>query len=259
GGQRLLRAAAPAAGLYTPPGEARQRARRSLEQGLARALRDAEPGSDHQLAITRALATAVTGEAGGALLQGWLAGEEVPPGLEVDTDLRWLLLTELARLGLADEAAIDAALDRDTTITGQEAAGAAKAARPTRAAKAEAWHLLTEAEDMPNESYRKISRQFVRAGQEELVSRYLEPYLTTAERISAGAGVWQRRGLPLQNSFLGLVFPDIAADDAVVARVQQWLTGSELSDQVSRVVTERCDDAARALRCQQVTGEVGSA
>ena len=252
--QALLRQVATAATLYTPPGEARLESRKALEQGLARELRDAEAGSDHQLAIARALATAITGEAGGELLKGWLAGEEVPAGLVVDTDLRWLLLTEVCRVGMADEPEIAAELERDNTITGQEAAGAARAARPTRAAKAEAWHLLTEAEDVPNESFRKVATQFVRAGQEDLVARYVDAYLTTAEAISAKQGVWAQRGLPLQNAFLTFTFPDIVADEALVARVEQWLAETELSDQVRRPVTERRDDAVRALRCQQVAG-----
>src|SRR5699024_9735905 len=76
--QALLRQATTAAELYTAPGTLRDDARRSLEQGVARALRDVEPGSDHQLAIARSLATAITGRTGGTLLQGWLHGEEVP-------------------------------------------------------------------------------------------------------------------------------------------------------------------------------------
>ncbi|MFW6600177.1 aminopeptidase N [Propionibacteriaceae bacterium Y2011] len=248
----LLKQSATAAELYTAPGEARTAARVALEQGIARQLRDADPGSDHQLAFAKALATAVTGDAGGSLLRGWLDGEEVPEGLVIDTDLRWLLITELARLGAASEADIDAELERDNTITGQEAAAAARAARPTRAAKAAAWHLMVEAPDVPNETHRKVCRQFVRAGQEDLLSQYVEPYLRTAAAISEHSGVWADRGLPLQNGFLTLAFPDLVASEELVDRVEQWLRTDGLSDQVRRLVGERRDDAVRALRCHRV-------
>ena len=57
----------------------------------------------------------------------------------VDTDLRWTLLTALARLGDADADEIAAELERDNTISGQESAAAALAIRPTAEAKEEAW------------------------------------------------------------------------------------------------------------------------
>ena len=251
--QALLGQATIAAELYTQPGTVRDEVRRTLEQGVARALVEAEAGSDHQLAIARALATAVTGETGAAVLQGWLDGEEVPAGLTVDTDLRWHLVANLARVGAADEATIDAEVERDNTIAGREAAGGARAAIPTRSAKAEAWRLLTEAEDMPNESYRRIAAQFFQTGQEELVGRYLEPYLDAARAISEGAGVWARRGVPLQKAFLTSAFPVVVADQALVTRVTEWLADDSLSDPVRRAVSERCDDAVRALRCQDTS------
>ena len=67
----------------------------------------------------------------------------------VDTDLRWLLVDNLARLGRIDEAGIAAEEERDTSITGAEQAAGARAARPTAAAKAEAWRLAVEEDTCP--------------------------------------------------------------------------------------------------------------
>ena len=62
------------------------------------------------------------------------------PGLTVDAELRWHLLRRLVSCGAAADAAeIDAELDRDDTAAGQRHAAGARAARPTRQAKAEAW------------------------------------------------------------------------------------------------------------------------
>ena len=52
-------------------------------------------------------------------------------GLDIDTDLRWMLLIGLAKAGAADDARIDEELERDPTISGQEYAAAARASRPT--------------------------------------------------------------------------------------------------------------------------------
>ena len=57
-------------------------------------------------------------------------------GLAVDADLRWTLLSALAKNGRADAARIDQELARDNTISGQEHAAAARALRPTAEAKA---------------------------------------------------------------------------------------------------------------------------
>ena len=73
---------------YAPPAERPALAVR-WTAGLAELLKQVEPGSDHQLAIVRALAASVTTPAGAELLKAWLDGVEVPPGLSIDADLRW--------------------------------------------------------------------------------------------------------------------------------------------------------------------------
>ena len=50
------------------------------------------------------------------ILQALLHGSLVIDGLTIDTDLRWTLLTGLARAGRADEDRIAAELRRDRTI-----------------------------------------------------------------------------------------------------------------------------------------------
>lgn len=126
----VLAQAESAVRYYTPPQQRASVAAR-WTAGLARLLKQAEPGSDHQLAIVRALAVSLTTPDGAELLRAWLAGDEVPPGLVVDADLRWRFVTQLARLGGLDAADIDAELARDNTATGAEKAAGARAACPT--------------------------------------------------------------------------------------------------------------------------------
>ena len=123
-----LRAQAATAALAFTPRAERQAARTKLAAGFAALLTQAEPGSDHQLSFANSVTQLVASDAGGALLRGWLDGEEVPLKLTVDTDMRWRIVTALARLGLFGESDINAELARDNTISGAEAAAAAGAA-----------------------------------------------------------------------------------------------------------------------------------
>ena len=112
------------------PGPPR-RARPSGSRACASCSSTAEPGSDHQLTFARAYAAAARSDDGARpTSQGLLDGSCTLEGLAVDQDLRWTLLTGLARAGRVDDAEIDAELERDNTIAGQEQAAAARVARP---------------------------------------------------------------------------------------------------------------------------------
>ena len=65
-------------------------------------------------------------------------------GLAVDQDMRWALITALAKQGRFGDAEIDAELEVDKTISGKEQAAAARAAQPTAEAKAAAWDALLD-------------------------------------------------------------------------------------------------------------------
>ena len=127
-------------------------------------------------------------------MQGWLVDGTAPDGLVVDTDLRWLLVSNLSRLGRLDEAAIAAEEARDTSITGSEQAAGARAARPDPAAKAEAWRLAVEDDAITNTRQNAICLSFWLRGQDHLLWPYLDRYFRAAEDISAARGVWAQKG-----------------------------------------------------------------
>ncbi|MVA77658.1 aminopeptidase N [Auraticoccus sp. F435] len=248
--QRTLGQAQTAVNLYTAP-EHRDTLARRFTSGLAALLASAEPASDHQLALAQALARSVTTDAGADLLRGWLDGEEVPAGLAVDTELRWLLTTHLARLGRADEAEISAELQRDNTIAGAERAAGARAARPSAEAKAAAWAHAVDDPEVPNETQYQICIRFWQFGQEELTAPWVDRYLDACADISAARGVWATKGLSLQNNVVEHLFPTPLADEQLVQRITAWMSERQLSEPVRRILSERLDDARRALRCQQ--------
>ena len=216
------------------------------EQGLRRLLDEAEPGSDHQLTYARAFAarppTRTT-----ALddLEALLDGSLVLDGLTVDTDMRWALLAGLARAGRADDERIASELRRDNTISGQERAAAARAARPTAEAKAEAWQIAVVRDDVPNETQRSVVLAFMQPGQEEVLQPYLEKYLEVAETL------WEEKGTQRASTALEFLFPRPLASPELLERVSAWLHDSRANASAKRYAREGAADVERYLAGQE--------
>ena len=190
---------------------------RSTSRALAELLDGAEPGSDHQLAFARAYIAGVFSDAGADRLAGWLDGSDLPTGLVIDTDLRWTLIVALARLGRVDADGIEDELTHDTTITGQERAAQARAARPTAEAKAEAWRIAVESEDTPNETQFRTILGFQQPGQEDLLRPYVGKYL------SAAKDVYTRLGSSMGENVLVYLSPRDLPEQSTLDALSGWL------------------------------------
>ncbi|WP_027860915.1 aminopeptidase N [Marmoricola sp. URHB0036] len=243
GSSRIPGYAAQAANNFSDPAT-RAELRAAWEQGVRRLLDEAEPGSDHQLTFTRSFASAAhTGEALDDL-EGLLDGSLVIEGLSIDTDLRWTLLSGLARAGRADDERIAEELRRDNTISGQERAAAARAARPTAEAKAEAWEIAVVRDDVPNETQRSVVLSFMQHGQDELLAPYVEKYLEVAETL------WERKGTQRASTALEFLFPRPLASRELLDRVSTWLQDSAANPAAKRYVHEGAADVERYLAGQ---------
>ena len=99
----LLGQAALAVGSYTPLAT-RAGTQTAWQRGLRELLHAAGAGSDDQLALARSFVAAARDPEHADEIQGWLAGTDVPEGLQVDQDLRWAVVGRLAALGRLDEA-----------------------------------------------------------------------------------------------------------------------------------------------------------
>jgi aminopeptidase N len=243
GVSRIPGYAALASTQYSAP-EHRDALRDTWESGLRQLLMTAEPGGDHQLSFARAYAGAAHTDQALADLEGLLDGSLVIDGLAVDTDLRWTLLSGLAKNGRADGARIDEELARDNTISGKEHAAAARTLMPTAEAKAAAWELAMVRDDVPNETQRSIVLAFQAYGQDEVLQPYVEKYLAAAETM------WEEKGTQRASTALEYIFPKQLASQELLDRVDQWLETSSASPGAKRYVREGRDDVARALRAQ---------
>ncbi|MGW1344734.1 aminopeptidase N [Kribbella sp. NPDC002412] len=245
GVRSLLAQATNAINLYAAP-ENRPALRARFEQALSELLAGAEPGSDHQLAFARAYSSAVFSDSGADRLLAWLDDRELPTGLVVDTDLRWTLIVALARLGRIGADEIEDELTRDTTITGQERAAQARAARPTAEAKEEAWRIAVESGDTPNETQFRTILGFQQPGQEDLLRPYVDKYL------SAAKDVYTRLGSSMGENVLVYLSPRNLPEQPTLDALTSWLSteSSAVDAPTLRYVSEAQADLTRALAAQ---------
>jgi aminopeptidase N len=243
GVSRIPACAAQAVTTYSAPAT-RAALAETWELGLRKLLENAEPGSDAQLTFARAYAGAARSDQAVDDLNGLLDGSLGFDGLAVDTDLRWIILGELARLGAADDARIDEELARDTTISGKEFAAAARASMPTPQAKAVAWEKAMVDPTVPNETHRSIVKAFPRPGQDEVLAPYVADYLDAVDRT------WEVLGPHKASVALEFIFPRVLASQELLDTVDAWLETATANPGALRYVREGRADVARALAAQ---------
>ena len=239
---RIPASTALAVNFYSDPAH-RADLRATWEAGLRELLLAAEPGSDHQLTFARSYAGAA--HRGPALddLIGLLDGSFVVEGLAVDQDLRWGLITALAKAGRFGDAEIDAELEVDRTISGKEQAAAARVAQPTAEAKAAGWAAITDPAT-PNETSREMAMSIFRFGQEDVLEPYLEKFLDAATTLIDTLGFHKA------STVLEYGFPKPLGSEATLARLDAWLADNDAPKGAQRYIGEARAEIARALAAQ---------
>ena len=160
------------AGRYAAPAE--RPARTATVNATARAvLLAAAPGSDRQLVAFRA-AIASSSDTGGEL-DAWLAGEDLPAGIELDPELSWAVAERLTALG-GDPEVVDRLLAQDRSAASQIHAARARAGRPDPASKAAAWAVLTEPGGMSAYEVYATAEGFFLPWQNEFTEPYIRRY-----------------------------------------------------------------------------------
>ena len=223
-----------------------------LATGLRDRAREAEPGSDRQLAYARALIQVATTLADLALLAGLLAGSVVIEGLAIDTEFRWMLLRRLVSRGAAGYAEIETELDRDRTDAGERHAAACRAAIPDPAAKEEAWAQIVSGE-LPNAVFRATLDGFTDPDHDH--AELLEPY---GPRFFDEVGrAWRDWSADMAQWFAENAYPRDMITPAAIAAADDYIARSDPPAALYRILTEGRDDVARALRCQQRDAAAG--
>lgn len=226
------------------PAERRQEAAAAHAAALQQALAGAEPGSDRQLALSRALLRSIARlpELSGTAL-GLLSGEQVPAGLETGPELRWIAAQSLAANGTWQQPELDAELERDRAASSVTDHLHALAARPVPEVKEEVWERLHTPLALVNDHVDALVAGFTTPGQEELAEPFIDRY------FDGLLEVWQQHAIVIASRLVAGLFP--ATPDAA-ERAEQWLDGhGEAPGALRRLVLEGADHARRARRAQQ--------
>ncbi len=250
--QTLLARASLAIDAYGDPAF-RAQARQQLTDGVLGLLESAPPGSDHQLALLYTFATAED-PAGLDRVRAILDGREELPGLELDTELRWHLLIELAAHGRATADDIAAELTRDATAAGEKRAASARSAIPTAEAKAAAWAAVVERDDLSNHMQVATMRTFWRYEPEQL--EVTKPYV--ARYFDAVGDVWRQRSMDSAQTLTELLFPATVVSGETAAEVDRYLAEQSPQPALRRMLVEGRDTLARALRARAYDTEQGN-
>ena len=250
--QRLLMQAQTALNSYSEPHWAAEHGWPAFADRLLELARAADPGSDHQLAYINALCTSVLSAHHLVLLADLLDGDPAEcglAGLEIDTDLRWRIITALAAGGRIDADGpqtpfIDAEVVRDPTAAGKRYAAAASAARPQADVKHRAWREVTEDDTLPNSTTRAIVTGFAQPGQAAVLAPYAKSY------FEAIAQVWERRSSEVAQTVVVGLYPSWDVSAAGLEAADWFLGGLHVPPALRRLVLEGRAGVERALEAR---------
>ena len=241
----LLRQLVTTGTLYVAP-EKRESTLARIADGLIALTEKAAPGSDNQLQFAKFVPQFTRTESQLNWLSDIYTAKRSIEGLALDADLRWELLIGLTIGGKATEADIAKELERDNTANGQKFAAAARAVLPTAAAKAAAWHTLTETEDYSNTLVNSASLAFGRTNDLALLEPYLEKYHTQASKI------WEGRSYHIAAYLLNNLYPIQLATKDLAERTRELMNQEFATSKPAfrRILLENLAGVERALKAQ---------
>ena len=239
---------ATAVQLYAPPAAARALAEHTAES-LWEILQAAAAGSDNQLQLLRAFAALASTEAQADRLAALLDGSDTLPGLPINSEITWDLVTGLAACDRVDDADIDRYLAADPGAAGERRAAGARASIANLPAKQRAWDLLARPDgDLPaNSTAYEIARGLSRGRDGALMVPMLEDMLATMR------STYESMDDFMGMRTLGFAFPTHLAGraDGMEAQIEQWLAdNADAPTVLVKIVTEGLDNVRRALRAQ---------
>ncbi|MCL2735060.1 MAG: aminopeptidase N [Propionibacteriaceae bacterium] len=186
---------------------------------IALAMR-ADPGSDQQLQFFKAFAAVACNPTQLSFVAEVLDGVSEVPGLVIDTDLRWELLTDLVATGQRGESDIETELASDDTMAGAEKAAGARAAIPTLDAKRRAWQVGVLDDSVPNATQRNVLAAFTRVADPAMLREFAIEYFAVIEQV------WNSRTREMAQNVVQLLFPVRSVNDPgidILQMTDQWL------------------------------------
>ncbi|MDO4241192.1 MAG: aminopeptidase N [Microbacteriaceae bacterium] len=241
----LLQQLHGAASIYTAPAN-RERVEALLANRLLELTEQAPAGSDRQFQFLTAFAAVAASNEHLDIIAALLDGSKTLEGLEIDSDIRWNLLTALAAGGRVGEAEIAAALEKDNTANGAQSAAKARAVIPTAEAKAAVWQQCVETTGVPNMIVRFSALGFSRTPDLELLRPYVGKLLDSVHEI------WEKHSFAIAEEIITGFYPLALADEQLVTETRAWLDeNKDAAPALRRMLIENLADAERAVAAQK--------
>ena len=242
----LLRQLLTVANMYVAI-EHRTKVQLEVADGLWRLAQNAQAGSDAQLQFTKFFAQFARSNQQLQIIEDLLIGKESLDGLEIDTDLRWELITSLAVGGKLSQDRIDAQLQQDNTANGQKAHAAAIAAIPEPKAKAKMFEKLVDTDELSNALVNSASLAFGRV----LDTSILEPFVD--QYFSKVFSIWENKSYHMAEYLLVNLYPLALANQALATQTEQFLKNPALDAKpaLKRLIVENLASVHRALNAQE--------
>ena len=273
--ERVTSQARAAIDLYGDPPN-RTAARERLHLVAVEQVNNPDRTADLRLIWARILVATAASAASLEKVAAMLTGGDAIPGMPLDTDLRWLIVGQLAEEGYADVALIHATmaagplghrttarhrLPRCAPHRGRQGRGLATRRRPGEA-DAEGWKGATDGE-LSVASMAAILRGFYigSVGVGGMMSHGPDPELLrpyVRRYLDALSDVWAERTIDEAEMFTECLYPSHLVDDSVVMAVDLALEGGELPGPAVRILREGRDGTLRAQRARELDAAAGA-
>lgn len=241
----LLRQLLTVANLYVAP-EQRLESQLKVADGLWKLAQNAQAGSDAQLQFVKFFAQFARNDKQLTTVADLLSGKLQLDGLEIDTDLRWELLTALSVGGKVTKDRIDAELEADNTANGQKAHAAAIAAMPDLKSKQAIFDKLVNTDEMSNALVNSASLAFGRVLEPSILEPFVDQY------FSKVLSVWDSKSYHIAEYLLVNLYPLAIVNNSLADKTEQFLKNPELTSKpaLKRIIVENLANVQRALNAQ---------
>jgi aminopeptidase N len=242
----VLRQLLTVANLYVSE-QNRSKEQLSLADGLWNLAQKAEAGSDAQLQFVKFFAQFARSDQQLKNVSALLNGELKLPSLEIDTDLRWELVTALAVGGEITSEALDQELAGDNTANGQKYHIAAIAALPDQNSKQAIFTKLVATDDLSNSLVNSASLAFGRVLEPKVLQPFVSQYFENVLRV------WEDKSYHMAEYLLVNLYPLAIANEDLVSTTRSFLAKTEVQSKpaLRRIIVENLANVERALVAQQ--------
>ena len=203
-------------------------------------------GTDAQFQLVKAFAQLASTQEHSTTLQSLRQGTLSLPGLTIDTDLSWELLSGLALCGGATAEEIEAALAADNTSNGQQAAARARALLPSTADKRAVFDQLATTDDTPNAIVRALTLGYDLVNDQSALEPLVDDYFSMLEPM------WNSRTYKIAEYLAEGLYPGSLVSAELVEKSRAWLDSHPSIPALRRIVEENLAGVERALRVQAV-------